>query len=107
MADMAKRLTKEKFTLHEYTETVTNTHRLIVAAANNDFLADAMAPVQGLSRRFWYAHVVDDAKEIATGARLHTAMLTAILASDEDGAETASQNLIDYLVDFTLASIRA
>jgi DNA-binding GntR family transcriptional regulator len=36
-----------------------DTHELIVAGAANDYLADAMAPLQGLSRRFWFTHVVD------------------------------------------------
>jgi DNA-binding GntR family transcriptional regulator len=64
----------------EYSDTIKRTHDLIAAGARNDYLADAMAPLQGLSRRFWIGHVVDDEKEIATGAAMHIAILEAVLA---------------------------
>lgn len=93
------------YTLWEYAETVKRTHDLIAAGANNDYLADAMAPLQGLSRRFWIGHVVDDETEIKTGSALHIAMLQAVLARDADAAESASHDLNDYLVDFARASL--
>ncbi|HET6624960.1 MAG TPA: GntR family transcriptional regulator [Nocardioidaceae bacterium] len=104
MVDLLRKA--DSFTLKEYAETVKGTHDLIVEAANNEYLADAMAPLQGLSRRFWFTHVVDESAEIKAGATLHSAILTAIIDRDEDAAERCSYELNDYLVDFSYSSIR-
>lgn len=106
MADMVDLLAGDAFTLEAYAETVKDTHELIVAGAANDYLADAMAPLQGLSRRFWFTHVVDHHAEITVGSKLHTEILQAILERDDDAAEAASQALNDYLVDFSYAALR-
>jgi DNA-binding GntR family transcriptional regulator len=106
MADMVELLKSGGFNLEQYAETVKGTHDLIVTGAHNEYLADAMAPLQGLSRRFWFTHVIDEDAEIKTGARLHAAILNAILARDADAAESASQELNDYLVEFSYDSLR-
>lgn len=106
MADMVDALTKDAFTLEDYAETVKDTHAMIVAGAANDYLADAMAPLQGLSRRFWFTHVVDHRAEINAGSKLHTEILQAILERKVEAAEAASQALNDYLVDFSYAALR-
>lgn len=102
---MAERLTHGNFTLEEYADTVKGTHELIVTSAHNTYLADAIAPLQGLSRRFWLAHVIDVDKEIKAGAHLHTAILRAILAGNAARAEAASHQLNDYLVEFSYATV--
>lgn len=106
MAAMVALLGKDAFTLEAYADTVKDTHQLIVAGADNDYLADAIAPLQGLSRRFWFTHVVDHHTEIATGSTLHTRILQAILDRDEDAAEAASHALNEYLVEFSYATLR-
>jgi DNA-binding GntR family transcriptional regulator len=103
---MVDRLSQETFTLMAYAETVKETHDLIIAGAHNEYLAETMAPLQGLSRRFWYTHVVDEETEIKTGANLHVAILQAILGRDPDAAEAASHDLNDYLVSFSYATLR-
>lgn len=103
---MVDRLSRETFTLMAYVETVKETHDLIIAGAHNEYLAETMAPLQGLSRRFWYTHVVDEETEIKTGANLHIAILQAILGRDADAAEAASHDLNDYLVSFSYATLR-
>lgn len=105
MSAMLDRLAAGGFTLTEYAETVKGTHDLIVVSAHNEYLADAMAPLQGLSRRFWLAHVVDEESAIAAGSRLHTAILRGIVDGDADKAEQASHALNDYLVDFSYAAL--
>jgi DNA-binding GntR family transcriptional regulator len=105
MKAMVNRLRVNQFTLRDYAETVKDTHSLIVSAAHNEFLVDAMAPLQGLSRRFWFTHVTNEAKEITAGADLHARILTGILDKDEAAAQRASLDLNDYLVDFTYASL--
>lgn len=106
MRDLVQVLGTSSFRLTEYAETVKDTHDLIVSGAHNEYLADAMAPLQGLSRRFWFTHVVDEDAEIKKGARLHTEILNAILTRDADAAESASRALNDYLVEFCYASLR-
>lgn len=105
MTDMVDLLAQDAFTLGAYAETVKDTHDLIVAGAGNDYLADAMAPLQGLSRRFWFTHIVDEQAEITAGSKLHTDILQAILERDPDTAEAASHALNDYLVDFTYSAL--
>lgn len=105
MTAMVRRLKEETFTLVTYLETVSTTHHLITAAADNDYVAEALAPAQGLSRRFWIAHMRDPEHHIHVGARLHQRILKAILAADESGAATASTALNDYLVEFAYGSL--
>ncbi|MET8049575.1 GntR family transcriptional regulator [Streptosporangium sp. NPDC005286] len=81
------------------------THDLIVAAAHNEYISVAMAPLQGLSRRFWFAHLKDSAEELRTASRLHGDILRAICHGDETEAVNASTRLNDYLVDFAYATL--
>lgn len=106
MERMVVTLEREDFTMDAYAGTVRDTHSLIVDAAHNDYLADAIVPVQGLSRRFWFAHVRDQSSEIRRAAGLHRAILTAVVAGDARAAETAVAALNQYLVDFAYATIR-
>jgi DNA-binding GntR family transcriptional regulator len=105
MEAMVGRLEQGGFDLKGYAETVRGTHDLIVVSAHNEYLADAMAPLQGLSRRFWFTHVTDVDTEIKAGANLHVAILKAILGRDADAAEIAALELNDYLVDFSYATL--
>lgn len=105
MEAMVGRLEQGGFDLKGYAETVRGTHDLIVVSAHNEYLADAMAPLQGLSRRFWFTHVTDVDTEIKAGANLHVAILKAILGRDADAAEIAALELNDYLVEFSYATL--
>ncbi|UUZ60203.1 FCD domain-containing protein [Nocardioides sp. B-3] len=105
MAALVGRLEQGGFDLKGYAETVRGTHDLIVQGAHNEYLADAMAPLQGLSRRFWFTHVTDVDTEIKAGANLHVAILKAILERDADAAEGAALELNDYPVDFSYATL--
>lgn len=89
--------------LDDYVRAVRGTHSMLCDAAHNEYLADAMTPLQGLSRRFWLAHVVDGAEEVRSGKRLHLQMLRSILARDSAAAQQASIELNDYLVHFALS----
>lgn len=100
MRELLDELKRDDYTLREYADTVKRAHDLIASGANNEYLADAMAPLQGLSRRFWIAHVRDEEAEITAGSERHMAILEALLARDSAAAERASQALNDYLVDF-------
>lgn len=91
--------------LDDYMPTVKDTHDLIARCSHNPFIVDALAPLQGLSRRFWLAHVVDPKAEIHRAAGHHTAILKGILARDESAAVHASEALNDYLITFSKASL--
>ncbi|MFM9974430.1 MAG: GntR family transcriptional regulator [Beijerinckiaceae bacterium] len=107
MEAMVFRLSGGLMTLPEYAEMLKDIHRLVVRAGNNEYLADAMAPLQGLSRRFWLAHVRDDgANEVRIGAAYYMSILNAVIAREPATAEQASLALNDYLVEFAYATIR-
>jgi DNA-binding GntR family transcriptional regulator len=102
IAALATRLSGH-FSLPDYTETIRETHALIIEAAGNQYLGALMLPLQGLSRRFWIVHVRDEQSEIARGSALHQQILTAIADGDATAAVAASAALNDYLVAFSLA----
>ncbi|MCX0275269.1 GntR family transcriptional regulator [Nocardia zapadnayensis] len=87
-------------------ELLKQTHTMIVEAAHNEYLSVAMAPLQGLSRRFWFAHLRDPKVELAEAADLHGAILRAICHGDQTKASEASLRLNDYLTDFTYRTLR-
>jgi len=75
-------------------------HGLIAAAARSPYLPIAMAPLQGLSRRFWFANLREVAADLRDGADRHIAILRAIHDQDPERAARASFALNDYLVEF-------
>ncbi|MDP6951283.1 MAG: GntR family transcriptional regulator [Alphaproteobacteria bacterium] len=77
---------------------------LIVAAAGNEFAAEAASLTQGLSRRFWYAHH-ERFSEIGEAADFHRAIALAIAEGDEDAAGAASDALLDHVEAFTRATL--
>lgn len=79
-------------------------HAVLVEAANNDYLALAMAPLQGLSRRFWFANK-NVTTDLATAASLHACVLRAVCHTDVSEAVDASHQLNDYLTDMVYRSI--
>jgi DNA-binding GntR family transcriptional regulator len=81
-------------------------HGLIATAAQNPYLPLAMAPLHGLSRRFWFANLRDVAADLRDGADKHIAILRAIHAQDADAAAHASLALNDYLVEFAHRTLR-
>lgn len=93
------------FGLHDYSDTIRQTHALIIQAAHNPYLEALMVPLQTLSRRFWIMHVRDERAEITHGKRLHQDILQAILARDTVRAGAASLALNAYLVEFALSVV--
>ena len=81
-------------------------HRVTVRAAGNEYLLMAMAPLQGLSRRFWFGQLRDPAAELSLAAELHDNVLRPIGDADPDRASKASLALNDYLVEFTYATLK-
>jgi DNA-binding GntR family transcriptional regulator len=79
-------------------------NRLLLEASGNEFGTAAMGLMNGLSRRFWFAHyrVSGDLPEIA---RLHAATARAVASGDRDAAGSASDALVSYIQDFARAEM--
>lgn len=90
----------------DYIAGVRKSHWLICEATNNQYLADAMTPLQGLSRRFWLAHITDEKREIRQGREFYGAALRAVVARDEEQARQGIQGLNDHLVNSALEVAR-
>jgi DNA-binding GntR family transcriptional regulator len=66
-----------------------------------------MAPLQALSRRFWFANLREPARELRKAADLHGDTLRAICRGDDEEAAAASLRLNDYLVEFAYQTLQA
>lgn len=76
----------------------------LTAAARNEFAAQAMALMAGLSRRFWFMHHtrVDD---LPVAAECHALVAEAIADGDEQIAASANDQLLDYIERITRAAV--
>jgi DNA-binding GntR family transcriptional regulator len=79
-------------------------NQLSLAAARNEHLSASMSLTHSLSRRFWYIHYKQVA-DMPLAARLHADVARAIADRDEAAAAAASDKLMDYLEDFTRATL--
>lgn len=79
---------------------------LIASAARNEFASSAIGLVSGLARRFWYLHYRQIA-DLPLAARLHADVALAVVAGDARRAEAASDALLDYIEEFTRATLNA
>jgi DNA-binding GntR family transcriptional regulator len=77
---------------------------LLLEACGNEYGAATLVLLHGLSRRFWYAHH-QRAADLPRTARLHAAVARAVAGEDERAAAAASDELIDYLQEFTRRTI--
>lgn len=82
------------------------TQSAVVEAAHNPYLSASMAPLQGLSRRFWLTHLTMGSSEMQRGRAHHIDALAAVLARDAQAAQTAAWKLNDYLVEFSVNVLR-
>lgn len=103
--DLMTRARSLDIPLEDFPQFLRDAHDLIVAAAHNEFLSVAMAPLQGLSRRFWFSHLSQPAADVAEAATLHAAVLEAVATGDVSAATDASLALNDYLVRFAYATL--
>ena len=77
---------------------------LLVAAARNEFAAEAASLMQGLSRRFWYAYH-RRFSNVRLAADLHRKIAHAIAAGDPSAAAAASDALLDHVETYTRATL--
>ena len=79
---------------------------LISKAARNEFASNAMGLMHSLSRRFWYIHYKEVA-DLPHCARLHSQLARAIAEGNSEAAGRSSDKLLDYIEDFTRATLDA
>jgi len=76
-------------------------HELFAACAHNNYAATAIAPLDSLARRFFYAHSMD----IGRSAQLHADIAVAIADGNPLEAERATHALADYLDELSLSTL--
>ena len=79
-------------------------NELLADASDNEFCANMLQQLHGLSRRFWHKHhlQLNDLKQVAN---LHAATAQAIADNDEGVAVAASAAHMDYIQSFTLSTL--
>ncbi|WP_461537113.1 GntR family transcriptional regulator [Spongorhabdus nitratireducens] len=87
----------------KFMECLRGCHAALVEAARNEYISKVMRPLQGPSRLFWFRNREMDT---AHPARLHAKIMTCVSRGDSEGAEEASNMLIEYLCDFSLARLK-
>jgi DNA-binding GntR family transcriptional regulator len=78
--------------------------RFVIACARNPFVANAFAPINALTRRFYFVYQ-RETKDVARAAALHAAVLKAIASGDEVAAAEAATAMVDYAEYYTRSVI--
>lgn len=79
---------------------------LLAVAANNKYAKAAIEPLQAATRRFWYLHF-RQFNNLGKLALLHAALAGAIANKEEQAAAKASDELIDFVEQYTFQTMRA
>jgi DNA-binding GntR family transcriptional regulator len=81
-------------------------NQMMVRTANNSYATVAMAPIQAQTRRFWFLNFqkFGDLKRVCL---LHAQIARAVARNDIDGARQASDDLIDYVEEYTRKTLEA
>ncbi|MBB5409299.1 DNA-binding GntR family transcriptional regulator [Paraburkholderia sp. HC6.4b] len=81
-------------------------NRMLLESGNNEYATSTMKLMQGLSRRFWYAHYERFAN-LGETARLHAVIASAISTGDIEASRAGLDQLIDNVEAFTRATLEA
>lgn len=79
-------------------------NQLLAQTCRNKYARKSMGLMQGLSRRFWYQHY-KQALDLPRCAKLHANCARAIADGDRGAVVSASDALIDYIEEFTRATL--
>lgn len=80
-------------------------HTLAARSSRNPYAQQAIAPLQSLSRRYWYIHQRNH-EDLAHSAALHADVMRAIADGDEERGLKASDELMRYAEAVTREVIR-
>ncbi|MEX1081031.1 MAG: GntR family transcriptional regulator [Halofilum sp. (in: g-proteobacteria)] len=81
-------------------------NKLLVDTADNVYAADAIAPLQAQTRRFWYLYFTRFG-DIPRVCALHAAIADAVAQNAEEKAGDASDRLLDYVEEYTRKTLHA
>lgn len=79
---------------------------MVAACAHNKYALFAMSPIQAQTRRFWFLYF-SRFGDLAQVSELHARMADAIAAGDESAARQASDDLLDYVEQYTRRTLEA
>lgn len=79
-------------------------NHLISTSCRNEYARKAMNLMHGLARRFWYQYY-KETLDLPRCARLHMNLAQAITRGNADEAAAASDTLMDYVEEFTRATL--
>ncbi len=77
---------------------------LVSQVNRNEFAAEAISLMAGLSRRFWFMHHRQDG-DLTLIAQLHADIANAIAEGDDAAAAAASDALLEYIESITRAAV--
>ena len=80
-------------------------NQLMAQAAHNEYASRAIGLIHGLARRFWFVHYKTTAN-LPLCCALHATLAREVAQGDPETAATAVDALMDYLEDFTGASLK-
>ena len=86
------------FRVHQLSEA------LVLQACRNPFLVTAISPCHAMSRRFYFLHH-RAANDLTLACEHHAMVMDAIGAGDERRAADAADAVLDYVEDFTRATL--
>lgn len=87
----------------EYLRMHLEVRRFVATCTRNKFLAASLAPVDALSRRFFFLYQNNPAS-IESAVYLHADILQAIASDDEREAVACANRLMDHVEEFTRAA---
>ncbi len=83
-----------------------NFNNLLAASARNRYVLMAMSLIQGQTRRFWYLYFKRFG-DLPKVSRLHANIALCIANGNEKAAQKASDELIDYVEEYTTKTMKA
>ncbi|WP_126283150.1 GntR family transcriptional regulator [Burkholderia stagnalis] len=83
-----------------YLRSVYKANQLMAKLARNQFAAEAIAPLQALSRRFYFMYHVH-LNDLPMASQLHARIARAIADGDEQEAGVSADSMMDYIDAFT------
>jgi DNA-binding GntR family transcriptional regulator len=107
LLEMAKRMasrTADDADILPYLRDHYELKNFLAECARNPFVARAVMPCYAMSRRFYYLHH-RRARDLATATEHHAAVVRAVAIGDEGKAAAASDKLMDYVEEFTRATV--
>ena len=81
-------------------------NNLVASTARNRYAMLSMSAIQAQTRRFWYLYF-EKFGDLPTVSRLHANIALAVANGNEKGAKKASDELIDYVEEYTTKTMKA